>query len=92
MQDKIPQDLPESLSVEDVFNLATIKGAKTVNMSKEIGRIAEGYKADLASFDRYSEPQHDLRNATRPSRRDYLALKPRRHRRCHCRRCGEEGG
>jgi adenine deaminase len=53
-QDKIPRSLPDSLSVEAAFNLATIKGAEAVNMSSEIGRIAEGYKADLVIFDALS--------------------------------------
>lgn len=61
---KIPRKLPESLSVEAAFNLATINGAKGVRMEKEIGRIAEGYKADLAIFDALSPgmvgaAQHD---------------------------------
>lgn len=53
-QDKIPRSLPDSLSVEAAFNLATVKGAEAVNMSSEIGRIAEGYKADLVIFDALS--------------------------------------
>jgi cytosine/adenosine deaminase-related metal-dependent hydrolase len=63
-QDKIPRSLPDNLSVEAAFNLATIKGAEAANMSKEVGRIAEGYKADLAIFDALSPSmigaaQHD---------------------------------
>lgn len=63
-RDKIPCSLPESLSVEAAFNLATIKGAEAVNMSNEIGRIAEGYNADLVIFDALSPSmvaaaQHD---------------------------------
>jgi hypothetical protein len=56
--------LPESLSVEAAFNLATIKGAEAVRMEKEIGRIEVGYKADLIVFDALSPgmvgaAQHD---------------------------------
>ncbi|KAH7079888.1 hypothetical protein BKA63DRAFT_229945 [Paraphoma chrysanthemicola] len=63
-QDKIPRNLPESLSVEAAFNLATIKGAEAVRMGDQIGRIAEGYKADLVIFDALSPSmvagaQHD---------------------------------
>jgi cytosine/adenosine deaminase-related metal-dependent hydrolase len=63
-QDKILRGLPESLSVEAAFNLATIKGAEAVRMSDQIGRIAEGYKADLVIFDALSPgmvgaAQHD---------------------------------
>ncbi|KAI4680319.1 uncharacterized protein J4E84_007967 [Alternaria hordeiaustralica] len=63
-QDKIPRALPDSLSVEAAFNLATIKGAEAANMSSEIGRIAEGYKADFVIFDALSPSmvgaaQHD---------------------------------
>lgn len=50
-RDKVPRTLPANLSVEAAFNLATIKGAEAFNMSKEIGRVAEGYNADLAIFD-----------------------------------------
>jgi hypothetical protein len=44
--------------------LATIKGAEAANMSNEVGRIAEGYKADLVIFDALSPSmvaaaQHD---------------------------------
>ncbi|KAF1831598.1 Metallo-dependent hydrolase [Decorospora gaudefroyi] len=63
-QDKVPSSLPESLSVEAAFNLATVKGAEATNMRNEIGRIAEGYKADLVVFDAMSPSmvgaaQHD---------------------------------
>lgn len=58
------QNLPQSLSVEAAFNLATIKGAQAAKMEKHIGRIAEGYKADLVVFDALSPgmvgaAQHD---------------------------------
>ncbi|KAF1998600.1 Metallo-dependent hydrolase [Amniculicola lignicola CBS 123094] len=46
--------LPNSLSVEAAFNLATIKGAKALRLEKEIGRIAVGMKADFAIFDALS--------------------------------------
>lgn len=46
--------LPASLSVEAAFNLATIKGAEAVRMENEIGRIAEGFRADLTIFDALS--------------------------------------
>jgi cytosine/adenosine deaminase-related metal-dependent hydrolase len=63
-QGKIPRTIPANLSVEAAFNLATIKGAEAVNMGNEIGRIAEGYKADLVIFDAMSPAmvaaaQHD---------------------------------
>jgi cytosine/adenosine deaminase-related metal-dependent hydrolase len=54
----------QNARVEAAFNLATIKGAEAVNMSNEIGRIAEGYKVDLVIFDALSPAmigaaQHD---------------------------------
>lgn len=63
-QGKTTWKLPESLSVEAAFNLATIKGAEAVRMENEIGRIEEGYKADLVIFDGLSPSmlgaaQHD---------------------------------
>lgn len=50
-QGNTPRSLPNNLSVEAAFNLATIKGAEAVRMEKQIGRIAEGYRADLVIFD-----------------------------------------
>jgi cytosine/adenosine deaminase-related metal-dependent hydrolase len=63
-QGKLPRTIPRNLSVEAAFNLATVKGAEAVNMSEEIGRIAEGYKADIVIFDALSPSmvgaaQHD---------------------------------
>ncbi|KAF2676989.1 Metallo-dependent hydrolase [Lentithecium fluviatile CBS 122367] len=63
-QGKLPKNLPDSLSVEAAFNLATIKGAEAVNLEQEIGKIAEGYKADLVLLDAMSPgmigaAQHD---------------------------------
>ncbi|KAF1851372.1 Metallo-dependent hydrolase [Cucurbitaria berberidis CBS 394.84] len=63
-QGKIPRTLPQNLRVESAFNLATIKGAEAANLSHEIGRIAEGYDADLVIFDSFSPSmvgaaQHD---------------------------------
>ncbi|KAH7394568.1 hypothetical protein BKA66DRAFT_456686 [Pyrenochaeta sp. MPI-SDFR-AT-0127] len=63
-QGKFPRSLPDNLSVEAAFNLATIKGAEAAHLSHEIGRIAEGYKADLTIFDALSPSmvgaaQHD---------------------------------
>jgi cytosine/adenosine deaminase-related metal-dependent hydrolase len=63
-QGRVPRTVPENLSVEAAFNLATIKGAEAANMSNEVGRIAEGYKADLVIFDALSPSmvaaaQHD---------------------------------
>jgi cytosine/adenosine deaminase-related metal-dependent hydrolase len=61
---KCTYELPVSLSVEAAFNLATIKGAEAIRMEKEVGRIAEGFKADLVIFDALSPAmlgagQHD---------------------------------
>ena len=61
---KLPRRLPDNLSVESAFNLATIKGAEAIQMGDVIGRIAEGYKADLVVFDALSPSmigaaQHD---------------------------------
>ncbi|KAF2119313.1 hypothetical protein BDV96DRAFT_683937 [Lophiotrema nucula] len=63
-QGKTTAGLPDSLSVEAAFNLATVKGAEAARMEKDIGRIAEGFKADLAIFDALSPAlvaaaQHD---------------------------------
>lgn len=63
-QGKLPRTIPQNLSVEAAYNLATIKGAEAVNMGNTIGRIAEGYKADLVIFDALSPSmvaaaQHD---------------------------------
>ncbi|KAJ8108693.1 hypothetical protein OPT61_g7993 [Boeremia exigua] len=61
---KLPRKTLESLSVAATSNLATVKGAEALNMSKDIGRIAEGHKADLVIFDALSSSmvaaaQHD---------------------------------
>ena len=39
------------LSVEQVFNLGTVGGAKAAGVETEVGRLKEGMKADLAVFD-----------------------------------------
>ena len=41
----------ESLSARDVFRLATVNGAKTLGYEGNLGKIKEGYGADLAIFD-----------------------------------------
>lgn len=51
LKGKLARRLPESLHVEAAFNLATIKGAQALRMEDQIGRIAEGFKADLVVFD-----------------------------------------
>jgi cytosine/adenosine deaminase-related metal-dependent hydrolase len=61
---KTTHSLPESLSVEAAFNLATINGAEAVRMETDIGRIEVGFKADLVVFDALSPgmvgaAQHD---------------------------------
>lgn len=38
-------------TVEDAFNLGTIAGARAVGMKGELGRLREGYKADVVVFD-----------------------------------------
>lgn len=38
-------------SVEEAFNLATIRGAHAMKMSDQVGSIAEGKLADLVIFD-----------------------------------------
>ncbi|KAF2868639.1 hypothetical protein BDV95DRAFT_609553 [Massariosphaeria phaeospora] len=63
-QGKSTRRLPESLSVEAAFNLATVKGAEAIRMEKEIGKIAVRMKADFAIFDALSPgmvaaAQHD---------------------------------
>lgn len=37
--------------VEQVFNLATIGGAKAAGLADQVGRLKEGFKADLVIFD-----------------------------------------
>jgi cytosine/adenosine deaminase-related metal-dependent hydrolase len=63
-QGKVPRTIPENLTVQAAFNLATIKGAEAANMVNEVGRIAEGFNADLVIFDALSPAmvaaaQHD---------------------------------
>lgn len=41
----------DSLSVKDVFQLATVKGAKTLDFERNLGKIKEVYGADIAIFD-----------------------------------------
>lgn len=45
--------MPNSIgpSIEEAFNLATIRGAHAMKMDKQIGSIAEGKFADLVIFD-----------------------------------------
>ncbi|KAF2193178.1 amidohydrolase family protein [Zopfia rhizophila CBS 207.26] len=38
-------------TVEDVFNLGTIKGARAVGLENEVGSLAVGKKADMVIFD-----------------------------------------
>ncbi|KAI1852013.1 hypothetical protein JX266_002866 [Neoarthrinium moseri] len=42
---------PGGISAEQVFNLATLGGAKACGMQDEIGRVKQGMKADLVVFD-----------------------------------------
>ena len=63
-QGKAASRLSNDLSVEAAFNLATVKGAEAVRMEREIGRIEQGFKADLIIFDALSPSmlgaaQHD---------------------------------
>ncbi len=39
------------LSVEQVFNLGTVGGARAVGMEEEVGRLREGMRADVVVFD-----------------------------------------
>ena len=41
----------DSLSVKDVFQLATVKGAKTLDFEGNLRKIKEVYDADIAIFD-----------------------------------------
>ena len=41
----------DSLSVRDVFRLATVNGAKTLGYEGHLGKIKPGYGADIAVFD-----------------------------------------
>ena len=41
----------DSLSVRDVFRLATVNGAKTLGYEGYLGKIKPGYGADIAVFD-----------------------------------------
>ncbi|KAH7347020.1 amidohydrolase, partial [Pyrenochaeta sp. MPI-SDFR-AT-0127] len=36
--------------IEEVFNLATIAGARSIGMANDVGRLAVGFKADLLIF------------------------------------------
>ncbi|KAF2470895.1 uncharacterized protein BDR25DRAFT_368574 [Lindgomyces ingoldianus] len=63
-QGKTPSRLPDSLSVEAAFNLATIKGAEAARLETEVGKIAVGMRADLVVWDALSPAmvaaaQHD---------------------------------
>lgn len=42
---------PLDVRVQDVFRLATIQGAKALNMANEIGSLVEGKLADIVIFD-----------------------------------------
>lgn len=54
----------DSLSVKDVFQLATVKGAKTLDFEGYLVKIKEVYDADIAIFDvdklSYAGAQSDL--------------------------------
>ncbi|KAF2189355.1 5-methylthioadenosine/S-adenosylhomocysteine deaminase n1 [Zopfia rhizophila CBS 207.26] len=61
---KTTYKLPQSLSVEAAFNLATIQGARAVGMENKIGSLEVGKKADIVIFDGMSPgmvgaAQHD---------------------------------
>lgn len=42
---------PKSLTAERIFDMATLQGARTLGMEKEIGSIEEGKKADIVLMD-----------------------------------------
>jgi cytosine/adenosine deaminase-related metal-dependent hydrolase len=46
---KFPKQL--SPSIEEIFNLATINGARTLGMQDQIGRLAVGFKADIVIWE-----------------------------------------
>lgn len=39
------------ITAHDVFDMATINGARALGLQKEIGQLSRGYKADIAIFD-----------------------------------------
>ena len=41
----------DSLTARDVFKMATVNGAKTLGYEGALGKIKEGFGADLAIFD-----------------------------------------
>jgi 5-methylthioadenosine/S-adenosylhomocysteine deaminase len=46
-----PRTGPTSMSAMQVFEMATLNGAKALGLEGEVGAIAEGYKADLVTVD-----------------------------------------
>ncbi|KAL1963266.1 hypothetical protein VTN77DRAFT_8489 [Rasamsonia byssochlamydoides] len=51
-KDKAPRRL--DLSVQDVFRLGTIQGARAINMQDQVGSLEEGKLADIVIFDALS--------------------------------------
>ena len=61
-----------SLSPEALFYAASLGGAITLNLGDRIGRISEGYEADLAVIDLESTPLIRNRMKTAETLRDQL--------------------
>lgn len=58
-----PANGPASMKAKDVFRLATVEGARALGKEKEIGRIAAGFKADIALVDlnhSHNLPSHNV--------------------------------
>jgi 5-methylthioadenosine/S-adenosylhomocysteine deaminase len=57
LQHKVHKTDPLAISAEKVLELATIEGAKSLNLEKEIGSLEVGKKADLVMFNPMLSPK-----------------------------------